>query len=163
MVFAEIDRKYNFEEGTAQHTYHRLMDEKAISRVTITMTRPQTRYNAIILMRIINGGEFEGTRTELLNEIMKETDAPTNHFVLVSDILSPFSIMFVLPVFEENELLETEKSLRTKMRGVDIQTLIVSNTLIGNLCYRRFDNTQTSEMVMLTEDIIVQKGKASKD
>lgn len=148
--FTEIDKRYSLEKGGARYTYHKLLDKGIINRITITLTSLPIKYNGIILTDIIDGHLFEETRPSLLLEIISDSDGPINKYILVGDVDNPHGGVFIAPVFTEGGLQNCEESLG-KTKGLRISTLVITDTIIGSFCYRRFDRTYTKQHQILVE------------
>lgn len=160
--FTEIDKDYSFDSGGSQYTYHKLKENGLLKRITITMDRLQIKYNVIFLSSIIDAEKFDNTRSVLLKEIIQYSKGPITKYALVGDIEVPHGIIFIFPVFTENELQETNLFINKNIKGLNLETLIITNILIGTFCYRRFDSTYSNQhrllikeykMVMPTENI----------
>ena len=55
-----------------------------------------------------------------------------------------------LPVFREGEL-EMVKENISKTKGIDLSSAVVTESIIGGICFRRFDNAYSSQSKTLTE------------
>ncbi len=84
------------------------------------------------------------THINLLREIISDTEQGINKYALVGDIEVPKRVIFFMPVFNENELAQTQENMQRKLKGVEIRSLIATNVIVGDFCYKRFDNTDIS-------------------
>ncbi len=149
--FTYIDRKYGFDDGRSQYSYHKLLKDQLLKRPTLTMQKLNTRYIAVIFIKDSNLGELYSTREPLLRNIIKDTETIINHYLLIGDIGAPYGILLFLPVFDNADVDITIREL-LKTKGIVIQTEIVTNILIGDFCYRRFDNAYSLQAKILAED-----------
>ncbi len=149
--FSEIDRDSHMSPNTSRYTYYRLKDEKEIiHRITITMEKLPIKYLSILLLRYENGREYLGTRAELLKEVITYGNF-INKYAYVGDIGAPESIVLFMPAMEGDELDRTLEEIGRKIKGVKASALMITNVLVGNLCYRRFDNTHSRQQSILAE------------
>lgn len=149
--FTSIDKKYSFDNGRSQYTYNKLLGNMLLKRTTLTMHNLPFRYVAIIFIKDVNLVEVYTTRKPLLQSIIKETKTWANQYALVGDIGAPYGILLFLPIFTNGELNVILKELST-IKGISIETSIATDILIGNLCYRRFDNAYARQQRILVEE-----------
>ncbi len=143
--FAGIDRKYGLSPGSARAAYYGLMEKGVVLGVTITERNVRVKYNALILMDIIDRGEFNRTHRELLNFIIEGKNSPINKFSLVGDIYTVYGILFILPILSDGELQAELAKIAERIRGVEISTLVASDVLVGETCYRLLDNAESKQ------------------
>jgi hypothetical protein len=79
----------------------------------------------------------------LLSEMIRESSNINDLYTLVNNVALPFSILFIMPVFMGGEFENKIREIKTNMKGLKIKELMVSNVVLGSLCYRRFDKEQT--------------------
>jgi DNA-binding Lrp family transcriptional regulator len=150
--FKEIAEKLDISPAAASYAYVNLKAKGFVKRITLTIERLPIRYNALLFADIIEGEKVEKTRKELLMEIIEGGNWLTNRYTLVGDVDSPHGIVFILPVFNENDIIMAEQRIKNKVKGVKIRTAIMSTILLGNFCYRRFDSTYTSQYDTLVNE-----------
>ena len=139
--FSELDKTYGFSEGSSAYTYYKLLESKIIRRATITMTKPPIKYNLIVYGVQTDVFRFNLKRKYYLLDVIKETKTPTNRYILTGDVGSPYGIIRVFPVYDEEELIDLENFLKHVKGAIDIQYMQVKQTIIGEWGYRRIDNT----------------------
>ena len=160
--FSEIDADYGLLKGGARYTYYKLKEKGIIKRVTVVAESTPVRYMGILILKYVNGEQFNSTRGNLLLEIIKDTKL-LNKYALVGDIGAPSGVIMFLPITENDELSNTIESIESRVKGVELSALIVINVLKGRLCYRRFDNdysvqrdTLVHQLKMLPQKIKTQ-------
>ncbi len=142
--FADVDESCKFSAGTARYTYKGMLQNGLLVRPTITMQKAPMGYLGMILGETVNAIEEEATLDKLLSwEI--EYGPVLNKCVLTENLGLSSSAMFFVPVTEEGGLEHELAYLRENTRGWDFKGLVVSEVLVGHLCYRRFDNTHSSQ------------------
>ncbi len=146
--FTSIDEKYGFDRGRSDYTYDKLVANGTIKRITMTMQEPPVKYVAIICMDLVQNDAFAASRPELLRNII-EKSTPINKYALVGDINAPYGGIFVLPVEHEGTLEKVEKQIKD-MGGTNVYTLLASETIVGSLCYRMYDNMYSSQQRILS-------------
>ncbi len=148
--FREIDKKYNFDTGRAQYSYHKLVETGLLKRVTINMQNTPFKYIAILFVKVTNPGEFADKRSDLLRNIIDDGGYVTNSYILVGNIGTPYGAVLFAPISKESEL-NVRKERLSRIKGISIQTAIVTGILIGGPCYRRFDNAYSIQHKILVE------------
>lgn len=147
--FAVIDKKYNFSVGASQYTYQRLIAHKIIYRTTITMEDLPFRYIAISKCSQLNINEFNSKRDSYLLDVIQETNTPINKYILIGDIGSPSGLLYITPIFKDGELDDIENNVKEKVRGSEIESYIITKTLVGKLGFRRIDNKKSAQYSLL--------------
>ena len=148
--FTNIDKKYGFERSRSDYAYHKLKENKIISRVTLTMQNPPVKYTAIIYADFVKREEFSNNRPKFLSDII-EKQAPINKYALAGDANIPGGGLFILPITYEGELEKVRAQLQS-IKGAELFSLIVTDVVLGTVCYRLFDSTYTSQQKILTEE-----------
>ncbi|MGC8587280.1 MAG: Lrp/AsnC family transcriptional regulator [Candidatus Micrarchaeia archaeon] len=148
--FTEIDKKYGFDQGRSQYSYYRMLQEGLLKRITISMDVP-LKYMGVLFMKITKYEKFSKTRVKLLQDIIAEGKGLTNRYLLVGDINSPNGGIFFLPCTEEGDLERYKKSLDV-IKGVEISASVITKRIIGDLCFRRFDNAHSTQANVLEEE-----------
>lgn len=149
--FTEIDKRYGFDPGRAQYSFHKLKADGKIRRMTISMEKMPLRYIGLIFIEIINRSVFDENRTKLLSDITSEAGTLTNEYLAVYDMINPEGGMLCVPVMNYNDLDSCIERISNLQLGVRLSTLVFTNVLIGNLCYRKFDNAYSSQQKILEE------------
>ena len=138
--FTEIDVKYALGKGASRYSYLNLKEQDIIVRSTISTTKLPIRYTGMILLETVNAPELEVDMYKLQQDIIEYGDL-LNKYVLVGNIgIASGSIRF-MPVFREGELDKAIMSLRKNVAGANFKSAVITEVLVGSLCYRRFDNT----------------------
>ncbi|MDE1869319.1 MAG: AsnC family transcriptional regulator [Candidatus Micrarchaeota archaeon] len=158
--FTKIDDKHKLDRGAAQYAYYKLKERGVIKRVSITIEKLPLRYNAIVLLEVINSSGFLKTRDELrTNIISADGDYLTNKYSLVGNIGVPDGGMLIFPVIREITLQDIELQLKAKLNGTKISSLIISNVILGDLSYRSFDNRYSPQYEGLVKRNVIKQEK----
>jgi DNA-binding Lrp family transcriptional regulator len=156
--FSKIDEKYGFDPGRAAYSYYKLRSESKISRITINLRKPPVRYVGIILQNLINRAKFDANRKAFLLNIIEDEEAmPINKYVAVYDITNPNGSVLFKPISKCDELNKTVEDIEKLNLGVKLSTLIVSDMVIGDFCYRKSDNAYSIQQYVLEDKYGVQK------
>lgn len=148
--FTEIDKKYKFDLGRSQYSYHKLKERGIIKRITVSLHSLPFKYLAIIFVDIVDLQKFAKNRHKLISNII-EYKNNFNKYILVGDIVSPDGSFFCLAVYKYGDLEEAVEDIANLDLGMRVKTLIVADILVGDLCYRNFDNAYS-----IQEDILVR-------
>lgn len=157
--FSEIDRLYKFDKGRSQYSYYKLKEKGIIKRVTISMHNLQIKYVAMIFEDIIDFKLFVEGKDKTLRSIIAESNTPINKYLLVDDTTNPAGLLFYLPVFRSGELENTIDQIASVNLGVNTRTYIITSILVGDFCFRNFDNYNSLQYKILVDDY-AEKSKA---
>jgi DNA-binding Lrp family transcriptional regulator len=146
--FSEIDKKYKLNEGTARYTYQNLLEDGIIVRSTITMTKLPMKYVGIIVIEDLHGKLIEETRHNFLRDTVSYGPI-INKYCLGGNIAVPIGAIVLMPTFEDGYLEYTAKKIEEELRGSLVKTSIITDVIIGSLCYRRFDNSYSMQYKLL--------------
>ena len=149
--FVTIDQKYSLNRGTSRYVYQALRERGVIARPTISMTNLPINYIGIILLSITDYKSFEENRYKYLRDRI-EYGKISNKYCLSGNIGAPLqgSISF-LPVVEEGYLDKTASNIEKDSQGSIARSLVVTDLIVGRLCYRRFDSAYTRPYRLLVE------------
>ncbi|MCL5433772.1 MAG: Lrp/AsnC family transcriptional regulator [Candidatus Marsarchaeota archaeon] len=154
--FKEIAIKNNINISSVDFAIYNLKKKKFLKRITITLQTPPIHYNLIIFINIINMKKNLKTRKELLLEIISKNNF-IDKYALVGDIEDPHGILFIASILNENDAVTIEENIRNSIKGIEIKTSIITTILLGNLCYRNFDETYSNQYIHLSQEYKVIK------
>ncbi|EQD36914.1 transcriptional regulator, AsnC family [mine drainage metagenome] len=141
--FSEIDKKYGLKKGSAQYTYHKLIEDNMIFRATLTMDKPPIKDTAVIMVTQIDIGKINARRREWLTDVIWEKDTPLNKYIFNGDVGSPYGVIRIAPIYNDGELEKLENNILNISKGIEIGSSIISKMLVGRLGYRKIDTTKT--------------------
>lgn len=144
IAFSDIDKKYGFDRGRSQYSYYKLRESKIIKRVTIALLNISVKYAAVLFLKVSYPKSYYKNRKRLLLSIVKNTNKHVNRFALVGDIGVPVGVMFILPVFDEEDLEKAAKDF-SGIKGAELKVSVITKVVLGNLCYRKFDNAYSAQ------------------
>ena len=150
--FSEIDSMLHLDSGASQYTYYSLIKKGVLKRITLTVAHLAVKYNAIIMTEVVHGAEVERARPWFLTHIIEDIEAPVNRYALSSRVEIPKGSMLVLPVFEEGWLEKEAEDLKRNLKGAEIKTMVITDTIIGRFCHRRFDGHYSRLYTVLVEE-----------
>ncbi|MEM3839249.1 MAG: AsnC family transcriptional regulator [Candidatus Micrarchaeaceae archaeon] len=148
MEFAEVDRRLGLDSGRAQYTYYRLIRMELLSRPTISMDEVPLKYITAFFLKVVNTKEMVRTRKQFLKHLVSDSKWPTNRYVLIGDIGSPYGALLLAPVYDNNDIIEIRKNI-SQYLGTETSMAVVTNIIVGRLCYRRFDNAYSKQLDIL--------------
>ena len=64
---------------------------------------------------------------------------------------TPDGIFYISPVLKESDTEAIENDLFKVTKGVKSDSLIIETTIIGNICYRKFDNLYSNQYLSLVK------------
>ena len=149
--FSNIDKKYNFKGEGAAYTYHKLMDNDILKRITISSLVPFKEFY-IFILNVINMEKFDLSRKNLLSNIIEDNNLPCNNYALTCDIGSPIGALLIYPNYYFNNMQTPEDNLKSVLPGVSIDSLIIKNLLLGQFCFRKFDSAYSIQQITLIKE-----------
>ncbi len=66
-----------------------------------------------------------------------------NKYIFNGDIGSPYGVMRIAPLYKNGDLEELEKHNYSISDGIEIESSIITNILVGKLGYRKVDTQKT--------------------
>lgn len=157
MDFTNIDVMYGLPLGSSRYAYQKLQEKGVVRRVTISMRNIHINYISAISLNKINHSEFVGSRKELMQHIIKDPEGSAiNKYALIGDIKMPEGVLFLMPVRNDTEIMEADEELR-RVGGAEVDSMIVTNIIVGSLCYRKFDNSSSSQYRILQDEFGVRE------
>lgn len=146
--FSRIDRRYGLNRGTSRYAYSSLKAQGIIVRPTISITNLRMKYIGMIQIMDIDEKTVEENRHKSLADLI-EYGKLTNKYCLSGNIGIPDGAIRFLPVFNDGYLDDVTKTLEKELAGSSVRNLIVTDILVGSLCYRRFDNDYSRQYKLL--------------
>ena len=146
--FAEIDRRHSLNEGNAQYSYYKLMENGIIKRITISEGRFADDRLVINLMEILNAAAFERSRPQLLRFIIAESGRAVNTNILEADLMNPYGVILISPMGGKGMERGFTSELG-KITGVRRRRMEVKKVIVGSFCYRNFDSSGSNQYRIL--------------
>lgn len=140
--FTEIDQRHGLGRGSAQYTYHRMLEKGIIKRSTIMMTDLPIKYNYASVVAFNNVSAFDETRMKLLREVISNK-GPSSRFSLVGDIGTPNGGLMVRSILDNENPTDLNEFINRNINGIQMNSMVLTDIMVGSLCYRRFDTTYT--------------------
>ena len=151
--FSQIEAEENMTKGSARHAYDRLMQSEILLRVTITIDGLGVKSNGIIIIQIVNEEHFEATRKKFLEFLLNERENfIIDKFSLIGDISVPDGAILFVPIIEGNELDELIAEIKATTDGIELQKLMITSYIVGEILYRRIDPYFTAQYYTLISE-----------
>ncbi len=113
----------------------------------ITMHNPPLRYNALMIANFIDYGAFTDTRDNLMFNVIENGEF-TNKYTMIGDLQSPNAELFIAPIYK-TDINTIRQNLETSVKGIETNTMIITDVIVGRLSYRMFDNTYSLQNLTL--------------
>lgn len=142
----EINKRNELRSQSSRYAYMKLRDTETIKRPTILMQNIPLKYNAVLIATLTDSNAFIQTRKGLLGHIIKEIDGSiTNKYSLEGDTDSPDGAIFISSLLKENDLDMIKKDFNESIKGMELEDMIITDTIIGSLGHRLFDNKYSNQ------------------
>ncbi|MGI0060192.1 MAG: hypothetical protein ACREBJ_10545 [Nitrosotalea sp.] len=155
--FTEIDKRYNFDRGRSQYTFYKLKETGVIKRITISMRKLPIKYIGIVFKTIVNGSKFREGRQNSISDLLEESKTQINKYIFVNDTFSPDGSILYMPVFNYDDLDKQIEKLSDMNLGIKLTSLAVTNIVLGDFSYRKFDNTYSEQQEILEKEYNIPK------
>jgi DNA-binding Lrp family transcriptional regulator len=153
MEFTEIDEKYGFDKGASQYSFYKLKESGIIKRITISMKKLPIKYIGMIFIELLDYTRVRMNRSRLLSNFLEYKDqSMINKYILIDDIFAPQNVVLYLPIFGYGELERASEEISELNLGAELKTATVTNILMGDFCYRRFDNAYSIQQEILEKE-----------
>lgn len=159
--FVDIDARYALSKGAARYTYQELKSNGIIVRPTITMQNMPFRYLGIVLLETVSPIEVKETRHKLLLDEL-EYGQIANKYILMGNISIPEGAALFVPILDTGEMDQIVMKLKNELKGMVISSIIITDIIVGSLCYRRFDNTYSKQYLSLARMGMIEEAKATE-
>jgi DNA-binding Lrp family transcriptional regulator len=158
--FRNIDRKLGLESGHTNYIFYKLKTKGIINRTTITIKPIGFKFNGIFIMKINNYKLFSESRQKWLLELISKRGI-INKYLFAEDIGIPDGVLHITPIFNEHDIASTDNIL-SNISGSRTESLVVTNIILGEFCYRNFDPTYTNIYDILTKNYGLKLGQKEK-
>ncbi len=72
---------------------------------------------------------------------------------------TPDGIFYISPVLKESDTEAIENDLFKVIKGVKFDSLIIESAIVGDICYRKFDNLYSDQYLSLVKRKSIQPQK----
>jgi DNA-binding Lrp family transcriptional regulator len=152
--FNDIDVKNNLPIGSSSYTFHKLMEEEIITRISINISKPQNKYTVIFIAEQINMEAFNANRFRFFEYMISPNNRVVNRFALMGDISFPSGLLFAAPVFEETDIKGIESELnRFSGNCFRIKSFIVTETVLGSFGYNKIDKKYSPQYRIIQDGL----------
>jgi len=136
--FKALDMKYGLGQGRSNYAFYKLKEKGIIERITLTITPPNLRYNAVFITETNHYKKFIEVQHQYRLHLIRQENLIINKDAYRGDMGIPDSILHIRPIFGESEFQNARKELDS-IAGTKTDSLIITDIVTGRLCYRNFD------------------------
>jgi DNA-binding Lrp family transcriptional regulator len=155
--FNEIDKKYSWGLGRSNYAFYKLVKNGVIERTTITVVPSHLSYNAIFVTETNNYKKFTENQDQRYLNLISRSNPLIDKYVFRGDMGIPDSIFQICPIFDPTTFQNIREELNFTP-GTRTDSMIITDILVGSLCYRNFDPTYTT-----IYDTLIKHGKVVKN
>ena len=156
--FKTIDERYGLGRGRSNYMFYKLRQKGVVNRITISIDPPGLKYNAIFLMQTNNYKNFGASRKRWLQDTLVNISPFVNKYIFIGDIAMPDGVFHMAPIFRDEDFSRLNNEL-TSIKGTNVNTLIITDLILGSLCYRNFDNNYYQSNILLADDYNIKVSK----
>jgi hypothetical protein len=74
-----------------------------------------------------------------------------DRYSLVGDTGVPDGGLFIAPVYTNSDFSALEQELQAQVQGTVVNSLVVTDTIVGGLCFRKFDAAYSKQYAVLVK------------
>lgn len=156
--FFEIDKECRLTKGSARHAYLRMLSRGIIVRPTIKIENLPMKYLSMILLETLHGEKVLKKRYRLLSDVIQNGPI-ANKYALGGNVGNPAGTAYFMPVIKNGELEIQARGMEKLVPGISVRSLIVTDMLVGEFCYRRYDNEYSRQYKLLVEQKKLERTK----
>ena len=150
--FQDIDKKYKFDIGRSDYTYHKLLKSGVLRRTTINMQNIPIKFISILFVWKINSEIFKQNRKSYIQDIIESINSPINKCIFTADMADPDGALRIIPIINDGALEREIEHLLDLNLGIKITTNILTDIIVGSFCYRLFDVSHSLQQTALIRD-----------
>jgi DNA-binding Lrp family transcriptional regulator len=136
--FKDLDKRYGLSQGRSNYAFYKLKEKGIIERITITISPPNLRYNAVFITETNHYKKFIEVQHQYRLSVINQENPVVNKNAYRGDMGMPDSILHIRPIFRESEFQKARSELDS-IAGTKTDSLIITDMGVGYLCYRNFD------------------------
>ncbi|MDE1810866.1 MAG: hypothetical protein KGH66_02395 [Candidatus Micrarchaeota archaeon] len=155
--FNEIDKENELPNGSARYSYYKLLEKGILKRITIKEKDLPIAYEGLLQFKLTNVTTFQNTRNNYRLDVITSTKEPYNSYSVIFDLLDPAGFLAVIPTIKGQDIESKSDALKANIKGVELNTMVITGVLVGELCHRKFDNVYSVHYENLIKDKIVEQ------
>ncbi|MCL5433703.1 MAG: hypothetical protein M1538_01850 [Candidatus Marsarchaeota archaeon] len=153
MQFKDLALKNGLSSPAASsYVFGKLKERGIIDRMTISMDNLPLRYYVMYFIKIINRENYnKHDREGLIKEELDYKYPWINKYSLVVDIGTPVGEIYIAPILNEDDYQTYEQILKY-FKSIEVNSVLITNVVIGSIINRNFDNIYAPEYKVLVEE-----------
>jgi DNA-binding Lrp family transcriptional regulator len=148
--FGDIDKMYKLNFGRSNYAFYKLKEKGVVERVTLTISPFNLRYNSVFITETNNYKKFTENQDKWRLDVISQDNPLVSKNVFIGDMGTPDAIFHIRPIFDETSFQKTKERL-DNILGTKTDTMVITQVIIGSLCYRNFDPVYTPFYDMLVK------------
>ena len=153
----EIAKRFYQKPELLLYAMERLKGSGLLKRITYFEAQPKSNINGIIKIAITNESNFLDSRNKWFAELIKMKPNEHIRYVYICDILNPSGILVFVNLSSNEEIDNLLNTMRKILKGVEINYITITKTLLGNLGIRNFDMHYSDQYKYLERESRVPK------
>lgn len=149
--FRDIDRENALPNGSSRYSYHKLIENGILKRITISEQKLPIAYDALLQFKLSNVAAFESTRNNYRLDVVRANNEPYSSYAVIFDLLDPAGFLAIVPVKQGDSIEIRMDKLKAELKGVELTATIITGILIGRICHRKFDDTYARQYESLVK------------
>jgi DNA-binding Lrp family transcriptional regulator len=138
-TFTEMGKRYS--QGPAQmlYAYDRLARTEILKRVTYFESRPKNSFGLLAIVKTESESRFDESKDVWFAKLVKEYEKRGNECVFICDTPSPKGLAVIADFPGAGAASRFLSSMRSCLRGAEVEGLQLGKALVGSLGIRDFD------------------------
>lgn len=154
--FRYVDKNYRLSSGRSNYAFYKLREKGILERTTITIDLPNLKYNSVFITETNNYKKFTEHQDLWRMDLIRNENPLVNNNAFRGDIGAPDSILHIRPIFEETGF-HRMKDILDSLPGTRTESMVITDLVVGSLCYRNFDPRYTT-----VYDVLLKHRKVSE-
>ncbi len=157
--YQDIDKDNGLPQGSARYSYYKMLESGLLKRVTICQTNLPVSYVGIIQFNRLYIPAFQASRDNLRFDVIADDNLVSNRYTAIFNVRDPDGVLLIMPMFRGGNLNKKTDELKSKLKGVEFSNTVITGLIVGDFCYRRFDNSYSMQYENLAREKKIETEK----
>ncbi len=145
------------DKNTIAYIYKTLLEYGIVSRTTMYMRNPDNDFAGIISYSIIDHQQFQKNKYKWFEHLVKMDSNKLGTYTFMADVHEPYGGIIIANARNAACFDGIKKSIENLRLGIEMESLILSRPILGDLGVRNFDLRYSNQYGMLATEGIVPK------
>ncbi len=149
----------DIDKNTITYMYKALLDYGIIRRSTVVMKKPENSIIGLITYRIVDQNLFNRNKAKWLNHLVNTNTGKNAAYLFMADTYEPYGGIVLVTAKNSSAIESVRDSLASMRIGIEIESQILTKSILGELGFRNFDVRQSHQYGVLQTDGLVPRSE----